>query len=89
MFTPYRATDWESEKRQLAHDRRRTPEESVLYRIVTQCRDELSWSWEPRFQHHYGILRDEVITTLDTFTECGILAHGAGVLNAPAVLTPL
>lgn len=80
MFTRYRA-DWESEKKQLAHYRRRSPEESVLYRIVTHARDELSWSWESRFQHHYGVLRDEVIKTLDSFTECGILAHGAGVLK--------
>ena len=81
MFTRYRAADWESQKEQLAHYRRRSPEESVLYRIVTHSRDELSWVWESRFQHQYGVLRDEVIKTMDAFTECGVLAHGAGILK--------
>jgi hypothetical protein len=39
--------------------------------------EELQHVWEPRFQHQYGCLRDEVTKTLTEYLNCGILAHGA------------
>jgi hypothetical protein len=70
-----RAT-WESAKAQIATRKRRCPEESLLYRIVYQYRDELEWCWEDRFQTEYGVLRDEVLSAFDAYLNCGILLHG-------------
>ena len=68
---------WESQKKKLQHYRRRTPEASVLYQVVYHSRDNLQFQWESRFRHQYGYLPDEVVTTLDEYLNCGILAHGA------------
>jgi len=68
---------WERTKNALQHYRRRTPEQSELYRVVYHGRDELSRVWEDRFQSTYGVLRDEVLTTFDEYLNCGLLAHGA------------
>ena len=68
---------WESTKNALQHYRRRTPEQTQLYRIVYHGRDELPRVWEERFQETYGVLRDEVLTTFDEYLNCGLLAHGA------------
>jgi hypothetical protein len=68
---------WESTKNSLQHYRRRTPEQTQLYRVVYHGRDELSRVWEERFQETYGVLRDEVLTTFDEYLNCGLLAHGA------------
>jgi Transposase zinc-binding domain/Putative transposase len=68
---------WESQKQKLQHYKRRQPETSVLYQIVYHSRDDLEYQWESRFQHEYGVLRDEVSKTLDKYLNCGILAHGA------------
>lgn len=68
---------WESTKNSLQHYRRRTPEQTQLYRVVYHGRDELSRVWEERFQSTYGVLRDEVLTTFDEYLNCGLLAHGA------------
>jgi hypothetical protein len=68
---------WESQKQKLQHYKRRQPETSVLYQIVYHSRDDLEYQWESRFQHEYGVFRDEVTKTLDEYLNCGILAHGA------------
>jgi hypothetical protein len=68
---------WESQKKRLQHYKRRSPETSVLYQIVYHGHEELQYVWEPRFQHQYGCLRDEVTKTLTEYLNCGILAHGA------------
>ena len=68
---------WESTKNSLQHYRRRTPEQTQLYRVVYHGRDELPRVWEERFQETYGVLRDEVLTTFDEYLNCGLLAHGA------------
>ena len=68
---------WEKAKEKLQHYRRRQPGTSTLYQIVYHSRDDLVYQWEPRFQHQYGVLRDEVTKTLDEYLNCGILAHGA------------
>jgi hypothetical protein len=57
--------------------RRRRPEQSELYRIVSSGREELARIWEDRFQGTYGVLRAEVLSTFDEYLDCGILAHGA------------
>ena len=66
---------WQKAKEKLQHYRRRTPEASVLYRIVYRSRDDLQFQWESRFQHQYGCLRDEVLKTFDEYLNCGVLAH--------------
>jgi hypothetical protein len=68
---------WESQKKKLQHYKRRQPETSVLYQIVYHGHEELQHVWEPRFQHQYWCLRDEVTKTLTEYLNCGILAHGA------------
>ena len=68
---------WESQKQKLQHYKRRQPETSVLYQLVYHSRDDLEYQWESRFQHQYGVLRDEVTKTFDEYLNCGILAHGA------------
>lgn len=68
---------WESTKNSLQHYRRRTPEQTQLYRLVYRRRDELPRVWEDRFRATYGVLRDEVLSTLDEYLNCGLLAHGA------------
>jgi hypothetical protein len=73
---------WESEKWCRARAKhavyqRREPSKTALYQIVSSCRDELLRVWEERFQAEYGVLRDEVLETLDQYLNCGILEHGA------------
>ena len=58
---------WESQKKKLQHYKRRQPETSVLYQIVYHRHEELQHVWEPRFQHQYGCLRDEVVKTFDEY----------------------
>lgn len=69
---------WERTKEALQHYRRRTPEQTELYRIVSHGRDELPRFWEDRFQGTYSVLREEVLTTFDEYLNCGLLSHGAG-----------
>ncbi|MCB0328966.1 MAG: transposase [Bdellovibrionales bacterium] len=71
-----RRTTWETSKKQFTTRTRRRPEETVLYRLVYEYRDELEWSWEDRFQSDYGVLRDEVLAAFDAYLNCGILLHG-------------
>ena len=73
----YRCVRWEKSKEKLQHYRRREPERSALYQLVYHGRDQLSQVWSERFQPEYGVLRDEVLITLDEYLNCGLLAHGA------------
>ena len=67
---------WErSRTRRLGYLRHR-PEESLLYRVIYNYREEFERSWEERFQDRYGVLRNEVITAFDRYLSCGIVAHG-------------
>ena len=66
-----RRTTWEKSKKQLTTRTRRRPEETVLYRLIYQYRDELEWCWEESFQPQYGALRDEVPAALDAYLNCG------------------
>ena len=72
-----RSYTWEAQKQKLQHYRRRTPETSGLYQIVFHGHEELQQTWEARFQHRYGYLRQEVCKTFTEYLNCGILAHGA------------
>jgi hypothetical protein len=49
---------------------RREPTKTVLYRIVSSCREELPRVWEERFQSEYTVLRDAVLETLDQYLNC-------------------
>lgn len=67
---------WErSRKKQLGYARRR-PEQTPLYRLIYQYRDEFERRWEQLFQEKYGALRHEVLEAFDAYLNCGILAHG-------------
>lgn len=55
---------WEKAKAELQHYRRREPEKSELYRIVSHGREQLPMVWEERFQSQYGVLRDEVVSQI-------------------------
>lgn len=68
---------WENAKRAVKHFRRREPEKSALYSIVSQFREELPIIWEDNFQKQYGVLRTEVLKALDEYLNCGLLCHGA------------
>ena len=65
---------WESAKNSLQHYRRRTPEQTQLYRVVYHGRDELARVWDDRFQSTYGVLRDEVLTTFDALEFLALLS---------------
>ena len=39
--------------------------------------EELSRQWRERYHPTYGVLRDEVKTSLSAYLDCGILCHGA------------
>jgi len=67
---------WEKLKTETQPYKRRCPETTNLYRIIYQERDNLELYWEERFQSDYGVLRDCVTETLDSYLNCGILAHG-------------
>ena len=45
--------------------------------MVYQERERLEREWEVRYQAEYGVLRREVVETLDGYLNCGILVHGA------------
>ena len=68
---------WEQSRRRLACYRRRQPEKSALYRIVSSERDRLPLVWEERFQAQYGALRPVVLETFDQYLNCGLLQNGA------------
>jgi hypothetical protein len=55
---------WESQKQELQHYERQHQDTSILYQIVYHSRDG-EYQWESRFQHEYGVLRNEVTKTLD------------------------
>jgi hypothetical protein len=66
---------WDTKRRELQRSRR-CPESSALYRLAYHYRDRLEWAWTEQFQSEYGVLRDEVLESLDKFLNCGILVHG-------------
>ncbi len=75
-----RKSSWESAKNKvIASRQRRRPEETVLYRVVYEYRDELEWCWEERFQPKHGVLRAEVLKAFDAYLNCGILLHGSAL----------
>lgn len=67
----------ESTKNALQHYRRRTPEQTPLYRLAYYGRDELSRVWEERVQETCGGFCDKVLTTFDEYLNSGLLAHSA------------
>ena len=69
-------TFWENSKQEALVYARRRPEETALYRIVYNHREELEYSWEQVFQPKYGALRKEVLKSLDNYLNCGILSSG-------------
>ena len=82
---------WESTKNSLQHYRRRTPEQTQVYRVVYHKREELPRGWEERFLETCGVLRDEVLTRFDKYLNCGLLAHGAAGVEIKCIyeLNPL
>ena len=69
--------NWEKARNEVKHYKRREPERTALYRIVSQYRDILPMVWQDRFQSTYGVLRSEVLEALDSYLNCGLLCHGA------------
>lgn len=67
---------WERARKRSVEYSRRDPTSTALYRVIYHYRQQFEWSWEERFQHHYGALRDEVTEAFDEFLNCGILLHG-------------
>ena len=72
-----RSYTWEKTRDKCQHYKSRRPETSTLYQIVFHARSKLEYSWEERFQSKYGVLRDEVLSVLDEYLNCGLLEHGA------------
>lgn len=70
-----RLAAWERDKEQLQPYRRRAPESTPLYRIVSSCREDFERSWDDLLEHTYGALRNEVRDALDAYLNCGILAQ--------------
>lgn len=68
---------WEKVRDKCQHYRRRAPETSTLYQIVFHGRQKLEHCWEEKFQSAYGALRDEVLSVLDKYLNCGLLSNGA------------
>lgn len=68
---------WEKVREKCQHYKRRSPESSTLYQIVFHAKQKLEYCWEERFQSEYGVLRDEVLSVLDEYLNCGLLEHGA------------
>ena len=68
---------WDKVRAELQCYRRREPEKTELYQIVSHGRELLPVVWEERFQWQYGVLRDEVLRTFDAYLNCGLLCHGA------------
>jgi len=68
---------WEHTRTKLESYRRREPEKSVLYRVVSTLHEELELVWDERYQSEYGVLRDEVKENLAAYLNCGLLDHGA------------
>ena len=67
---------WElSRSRELALTRR-SPTESVLYRVLYHLREDLEGQWDDRYAATHGILRKEILAALDDYLNCGILIHG-------------
>ncbi len=77
------STSWERDKKKLRAYSRRRPENTDLYRIIYNFRDELERCWELQFQHQYGALRNEVPKALDRYLDCGILVHGCARVHCP------
>ena len=48
-----------------------------------EFKEELERVWEQRFEHEWGCLRDEVLRSLDSYLNCGIIAHGAARARCP------
>ena len=76
METTITYPTWEQSRRKLIGYARRTPEETVLYRIIYHHRQDLEYQWEELFQSNYGALRREALQAFDDYLNCGILAHG-------------
>jgi len=72
-----RCGSWEQGREKLASYRRREPEKSVLYRVVSSLHEELERVWTERYQESYGVLRKEVKSNLESYLNCGLLDHGA------------
>lgn len=80
----YRCARWEAAKGVLQHYRRRAPEATPFYRVVSSSYEELQRVWEERFQTTYGVLRDEVLKTFDAYLNCGIVQYGAARIYCDA-----
>ena len=68
---------WNTSREQAIRYSRRRPEETVLYRLVYQYRDQLQRRWTELFEHQYGCLRSVVPQAFDSYLNCGILFSGA------------
>ena len=67
---------WEIQKIDLRNYSRRHPERSNLYRLIYHYREEFEYNWEDLFVGKYGVLREEVLSSLDEYLNCGILSSG-------------
>ena len=70
---------WEIQKRDLRNYSRRHQERSNLYRLIYHYREEFEYSWEDLFVSKYGVLREEVLRSLDEYLNCGILSSGCAI----------
>lgn len=55
---------------------RRSPEDTELYRLIYNYREEFEYRYEELFQERYGFLKSHVLESFDSYLNCGILRHG-------------
>lgn len=67
---------WSNHASSLYEYSRRQPEESALYRLVFNYREEFEYRYGELFEERYGFLRSNVLESFDAYLNCGILRHG-------------
>lgn len=67
---------WSKHSSKLYEYSRHKPEESALYRLVFNYREEFEYRYQELFEERYGFLRGNVLESFDAYLNCGILRHG-------------
>lgn len=70
---------WERSKKKQFQYQPRHPENTSLYKLVYNYRDELEHRWSELFEHKYGMLREEVLKAFDEYLNCGLLLNGVAL----------
>ena len=77
---------WERRRSELCPSenyKTRRPEQTPLYRLVYNFRDDLEYQWEALFQQKYGFLRASVLDSFDKYLNCGVFENGAARAVCP------